>query len=241
MSLKNDIIFFVMDSVRYDQFEKARTPNINELAIEIQKSYSTSTWTLPSMHSIIRGIIPSIPKKTLFSEHVLYKTLPEKLKEYDYESYAYSANPVFIEKYFKGIFDKFWYDHTKTTVDSANRLIRQFSNDYNENGELKFAVMLFMETHHPYFGKPKSMPRTGEGRKEFQRDAITYLDEKLKEIYDIVKIGTELYVFSDHGELFNDEDIVFGHDPRVRKDGRPGAIGSMKLMEVFTVKIIKGG
>jgi membrane-anchored protein YejM (alkaline phosphatase superfamily) len=65
----NHIVFIVMDSCRYDTFMSAKTPNIDRLG-EAQKRYSYASWTAPSHHAYVMGLLPHLSPKDVFASEV---------------------------------------------------------------------------------------------------------------------------------------------------------------------------
>jgi len=233
---ETNLVIIVMDSVRYDQFEKAETPNIDELSIYKNKAYSSASWTLPSMKAILYGMLPQGRKQQdrIFPDFQPWqRPMPNVLKKRGYYTYAYSGNPLFCEiSMGEMAFDKFWYDNDWKLEGSGERMVVEFSKDIGNIKEPFLTIFLFIETHSPfkYIGKKEK----GRTLKEQQRDAITYVDKLVKKIYDILPVNTEIYVTADHGELFKSDGYNrSGHNPRI------GSAGFVELFEVFAVKIIK--
>jgi arylsulfatase A-like enzyme len=65
----NHIVFIVMDSCRYDTFMAAKTPNIDRLG-EAQRRYSYASWTAPSHHAFVMGMLPHASPKEVFASEV---------------------------------------------------------------------------------------------------------------------------------------------------------------------------
>lgn len=70
--MKNNLIFIVFDSCRYDNFIAAKTPNISKLG-QAEKRYSFATWTLPSHHVYMMGACPHTSPKGVFASEVYKK------------------------------------------------------------------------------------------------------------------------------------------------------------------------
>ncbi len=68
MSDMNSIIFIVMDSCRFDTFERANTPNIDRLG-KAEKRYAYASWTAPSHYTFAMGLMPhTSPNGVMASE-----------------------------------------------------------------------------------------------------------------------------------------------------------------------------
>lgn len=98
-----NILLLVVDSLRADHtslhgYARQTTPHIDAIAqdsLVFERAYAQSSWTLPSVASILTSRYPSghgatLKWKRLSSEA---QTLPELLKQRDYTTAAFSANP----------------------------------------------------------------------------------------------------------------------------------------------------
>jgi arylsulfatase A-like enzyme len=65
----NHIVFIAMDSCRYDSFMAAKTPNIDRLG-EAERRYSYASWTAPSHHAFVMGLLPHASPKDVFASEV---------------------------------------------------------------------------------------------------------------------------------------------------------------------------
>ena len=65
----NHIVFIVMDSCRYDSFVAARTPNIDRIG-KAERRYSYASWTAPSHHAFVMGMMPHASPKDVFASEV---------------------------------------------------------------------------------------------------------------------------------------------------------------------------
>lgn len=216
-----------MDSVRYDQFVKADTPSIDELSEYLEKAYSSSSYTLSSMKSIVHGILPNNRTEDFFSDCKDWtKTLPEQYG--GYKAYAYSGNPLFHPICFGDSgFDKFFFGSLSS---DGKELLDKFKKD--SPNEPFLAYFLFVDTHHPYNGETAP---SEDGAKNSQQKAISYLDKLFKELYDFVPENTHFYLTSDHGELFGEHN-KYGHDPRAESGG---CLAYKELFEIFISEVVK--
>ena len=63
-----NLVYIIMDSCRFDSFQRAATPNIDRVSTAEQR-YSYASWTAPSHHSIFMGqIAHRNPRRVLASE-----------------------------------------------------------------------------------------------------------------------------------------------------------------------------
>ena len=70
--MKNNLIFIVFDSCRFDTFLAAKTPNISRLG-EVKRCYTYATWTVPSHHVYMMGVSPHTSPKGVFASEVYKK------------------------------------------------------------------------------------------------------------------------------------------------------------------------
>jgi hypothetical protein len=52
-----NFVLITLDSCRYDAFERAHAPNLRALG-EVQRRFSYSSWTPPSHHAMLAGLLP---------------------------------------------------------------------------------------------------------------------------------------------------------------------------------------
>lgn len=219
-----------MDSVRWEQFKKSDTPYMDELKDGEYKSFTTASWTLPSLKSMIHGLLPSPRHKQIFDWIGPFDVpITKKGRFKNYNSYAYSCNPAFTPRSFPGIFDGF-----RLLLNRRGKgLNERFIGDLGGIEQPFIAFLLYIDTHHPYLGK--------DHEKETQKEAITYMDKRFKELFDRVPENTTFYITSDHGEIFPEDNLsnkkkqVGGHDPR------PSHEGCLGYEELFKVPMVVVG
>lgn len=68
----NDLVFVVMDSCRYDSYQRAKTPNMDRLGIGEQR-HAYATWTAPSHYTFLMGMIPHTSPRGVFASEVYKK------------------------------------------------------------------------------------------------------------------------------------------------------------------------
>jgi len=114
--MKNNFLFIVFDSCRYDSFMRARTPNISRLG-EVERRYAYASWTVPSHAVYLMGVSPHANPRGVFASEVYKKdfgnwsrrlgipdislrgfvpqlSLPYFLKQQGYETNALVSLPV---------------------------------------------------------------------------------------------------------------------------------------------------
>ena len=213
------ILLIVLDSVRYDIFLEADTPNFDSLGRAVE-AYSHGTWTRPSMASMLSGYLPTSelgqpfkPSWVMLSREVFH--------ERELEAYFLNSN-AWAHRLAPRAYRELWYPEPFSAdlmVEDALKILR--------NRDECFVAMLFTETHGPYNYRPEVEYRElVEATKAFNRGvdngapkmarmasmkAIEYIDWVAKPLLDQADF---IIVTSDHGELMGDDGIhKIGHDP----------------------------
>lgn len=173
---KNNVVFIVMDSCRYDTFTRAKTPNIDRLG-PAEKRYSYASWTAPAHYAFTMGMLPHTSPPHIFASEV-YKeefeqwtdrtgipdiafqdflpelSLPKVLRKLGYTSIGRVSLPVLnqftaISQHFDDY--KMMQDHN----DFAGMVAEMsFPAD-----ELRYYFLNLGETHYPYMLDGENMPR----------------------------------------------------------------------------------
>jgi len=66
---KNNIVFIVFDSCRWDAYQAARTPNLDRIG-QAERRYSYASWTSPSHYTFLMGMVPHQSPKGVFASNV---------------------------------------------------------------------------------------------------------------------------------------------------------------------------
>ena len=165
--VKNNLLYIVFDSCRYDTFVAARTPHISRLG-KVERRYSFASWTLPSHAVYMMGASPHKNTKGVFASEVYKKdflnwgdrlgipgatfgdfvpqlSLPAYLKERGYSTHALVSMPVlnqltFLNKHF----DRYELMDRHDDFASMLNLLR-FQKDTPS-----YYLMNVGETHYPF-------------------------------------------------------------------------------------------
>ncbi|HPF70526.1 MAG TPA: sulfatase-like hydrolase/transferase [Candidatus Krumholzibacteria bacterium] len=68
-AVRNNIVFIVFDSCRWDAYEAARTPNLDRIG-KAERRYSYASWTSPSHYTFLMGMVPHRSPKGVFASNV---------------------------------------------------------------------------------------------------------------------------------------------------------------------------
>lgn len=165
--MKNNLLFIIFDSCRFDTFMEAKTPFIDRLGTT-EKRYSFASWTFPSHAVYLMGASPHLSPQGVFASEVYKKdfsnwserlnipdisfkgfvpqlSLPKFLKDQGYRTGAMVSMPVLnhttmLNQYFD------CYELMPSHNDFA-AMIKQLEFDPDIPS---FYLMNVGETHYPY-------------------------------------------------------------------------------------------
>lgn len=240
--LKKNLLFICLDSVRYDTFMAAKTPNMNKIGVT-KKVHSFACFTQPSIIGYLIGYPPiGTGAASMFPIVDRWRFAPKQLSEKGYVTAWLSYNPVMLkfDREFDGCFRKYWnyfktmeYEHEKST----KQIISDITKIVNkEKHKPIFICTLLIDTHAPYYNGHKLNPinrSTPRKNYEQQKRAVEYIDKCFPQFLNPFKKlnrPTIIIITADHGELFGPE--KYGHDPR-----QTGCKFDSKL---FAIPFIKG-
>jgi len=178
LSIKRNILFFIVESWRSDMMNKESTPNIYDLAqksYKFKNHYSGGNVTIPGLFSIMYGLHPSYISYAQ-SDPVKYKTvLTRTLAEYGYDIKVYTSQNFdrFALKamFFNGIKPENYnciYKGKNEVIDSilTDKLIDDLKRDESNTPWFKF---LFLSSSHYHYNYPPGhkiftpVPKNSEG------------------------------------------------------------------------------
>ncbi len=105
-ALKSNVVLIVVDALRADHlgvygYGKPTSPHLDRLAREgvlFMHARATSSWTLPSVASILTGLYPAAhgADRATFALSNTVPTMPEAFRSAGYRTAAISANPSYV-------------------------------------------------------------------------------------------------------------------------------------------------
>ncbi len=211
-------LFIILDSVRYDNFQEAKTPNFDKLG-PTKKAYSTSCWTLPSIFNLLcigshigaNNLLPNKPPEWV----------PTKYKKNGFTTIFLNSNPWILTQ--RNVFNRDFNYFVDYDFDGKQwPLERMINSCVDKIYTLKlqeqqwFIFMLVMDTH---FYEPIKGFRGGS-----QIKAIEIADNLFEPLFKQLK-NTQVTITSDHGETEQ------GHNPMTLKEFSK---------DLFEVPIIQG-
>lgn len=222
--MKN-VLFLVLDSLRYDTFIEAKTPNFDAVG-DARRVHSFGCFTLPSMLGYFMGFPPiGSGIGTLFPEVPRYEWVPKHFKKLGYQTIWFSRNalPLKLDIVMNGGFTRH-FDFTKTleytnVTATTVQIINDIKNVVSAKGQQHpiFSAVLIMDTHRPYSwgtGNQDIVPSKPELNFANQVKAIEYVDSlfpRLRAAFRNTPRKTRVIITSDHGELFGPKH--WSHDP----------------------------
>jgi len=241
--LKNELLF-IMDSVGWQEFVKANTPNCNKIG-KTRKAFSSSYYTPPSILAMMRGNVPQPLSEGCFWPYGEYSNvgehafIPIKLGNLGYHTYLISNNILIDDTHFV---DKDCVAHTdyfkNYIVDwedplSSRKLIKQFLGQVKEPF---YAFFLFVETHTPYLNTKGKMRRSNEG----QIKAIEHLDTSFGMLRNGLRSKkltheTRVIISADHSESWDKHNQDHkGHNPtRLTEYVRDGSMRRLQTVPLI--------
>jgi arylsulfatase A-like enzyme len=184
--IPNNLIFIVMDSCRFDSYQRAKTPNMDRIG-EGSQRYSFASWTSPSHYTYLMGMIPHESPQGVFASEVYKKdfskwvdrlgipglsfksfvpelSLPKVLQTQGYRTVAKVSLPVLnpmshLNRHFDDY--KLMPDHN----DFAG-MIKGIEFDEDEP---QFYFLNLGETHYPYMLDGDSLPHISGVHGVFKR------------------------------------------------------------------------
>ena len=236
MDLRSKEILIVMDSVRWDQFQNAETPNLDQM--EVKRAHAQAPDTPTSMLAYLRNRSPNVvegilsrceeggschPKRSPARVRQAFyrglehfkKPLSTFFKQKGYYTGFHSANPYtgMMREWLSTDFDEFRYDYEFNGREDDDILRKPLDHPNRK----VFMVLWLMSTHNPYY--------SGEGTADYyggddtpkckrtQQEAISYCDGLIGDLVSHCPKDTHLIITSDHGETFKGElGDVYGHE-----------------------------
>jgi arylsulfatase A-like enzyme len=111
--LRPHVVLIVVDTLRADHVGASRncfpvTPVLDSFAknsVVFTRAYSTSSWTIPAVGSLMTGLLPSKHGATGHRgfEKRPSRTLASKLKNSGYITYGVTANPLLSKNHHYGV------------------------------------------------------------------------------------------------------------------------------------------
>lgn len=237
---KPNILWIVIDTLRYDAISPSLTPSIYEFSqqnIEFINHWSAGNSTLSGVFGMLYGL-PSNYFSATINQH-LPPLLFQLLEKTNYEQHVFFSgslqNPPFIEN----AFHQFPNDHIhlnpyQSDGNEDTRTIQQLTNFLKKPHKQAFFSFVMLDSVHQYcrrqnykkyyhsnispclrWGIKNDLdPRIFRNRYE---NAVHHVDGLLKSVFEILKNSelennTIVIFTSDHGESFNDyKTNLWGH------------------------------
>ncbi|MFA5938693.1 MAG: sulfatase-like hydrolase/transferase [Sinimarinibacterium sp.] len=213
MQSKN-LIFIVLDSCRFDSYQRAKTPNMDRIGVG-ERRFSYASWTSPSHYTYLMGMIPHTSPSGVFASEV-YKSdfvkwvdrlginglsfksfvpqlsLPGVLQEHGYRTCARVSMPVLNpSSHLNRHFDDY------RLMASHNDFAGMLKDIEFDEDEPQFYFLNVGETHYPYMLDPKALPHISGVHGVFKR-----MDDELGE--------------SCEGQFFDDEQMRGLHEQQIK-------------------------
>lgn len=177
-------LLVVAETLRYDRlgvygYEAARTPHLDAMAREgvlFTQARSASSWTWPSVASILTGLYPNSHGVQHRQQCYLVESidsLPEIFLRRGYTTAAFMSNVILSrDNNFQQGFETYVY----TPHASARALNERFRHWLdNTQGVARFAYLHYLDPHDPYLPPPAFFPKN-HSAEEFERRKDRFID-----------------------------------------------------------------
>ena len=209
--MKNNLVYIVFDSCRFDSFAAAKTPNISRLG-KFEQRYSYASWTVPAHTVYMLGACPHTNPKGVFASEVYKKdfiqwgprlnlndisfkkfvprlSLPAFLRENGYRTNGLVSMPVLNPATnFNQHFDRFQLMKEHNNFDA---IIDELTFDA---AQPQFYLLNIGETHYPY-----TLP--GESGEHLPR--IHGVHGVFKHMDDLILAGKTASDIADESQFFD--------------------------------------
>lgn len=217
--MQNHLVFIIMDSCRYDSYQRAFTPALDDLGSACMR-YSYASWTSPSHQTFLMGQLPHSSPRGVFASEVYKKeyqvwrerlnlpdlsfksfiphlSLPRMLKDHGYHTVARVSMPVLNPLAgFARHFDDY------RLMDNHNDFAGMLREISFPRDQPMFYFLNLGETHYPYMLKDSQLPKISG-----VHGVVSGMDELLMRQSDI----------PDEASTFFPADTMrFLHDQQVR-------------------------
>ena len=166
------LLLITIDTLRADRlpfygYKRNTAPFLGKLAehgIVFTNAYSTSSWTVPAVTSMVTGVYPSshgITRGSIKKAHVYRQeriprklpNLPEQLQALGYRTYAITANTHLMKDLgFGRGFDR--YDCIGfCTAEKVNRVFLEWKQEIESQNSPVFVWLHYFDPHIPYIGR----------------------------------------------------------------------------------------
>ena len=165
-----DILLLTIDTLRVDRlgsygYYRDTTPFLDSLASEgvrFVEAYSVSSWTVPSMASLLTGLHPRshgvlhglVRKGKIFGQEVLsseHRLLAELLKEAGYRTYGVSANLHLATEFGFGQGLDRYESLGFTTADKVLPVLQSWREEIAQGSQPYFLWVHLFDPHDPYY------------------------------------------------------------------------------------------
>jgi choline-sulfatase len=232
-----NLLLVTIDTLRPDHlgaygYERPTAPHIDrfaESAVVFERAYATSSWTLPSVASLLTAEYPAghrvRGKRSALAPG--FVTITERLSAAGFATGAVVSHVFFARRYGldQGFAD---YDDEQicNRIEDSHEAISSpavtekglawlASRRDAEDGRRWFLWLHYFDPHKEYLAHPGVSERFGEGAENRYDGEIAFTDAHLGEIFDaLAELGFErdtlVIVVSDHGEAFGEHGVT-GH------------------------------
>lgn len=208
--MANHLIFIIMDSCRYDTFQRARTPNIDALG-KVQRRWSYASWTAPSHYAYLMGLMPHASPQHVYASEVYKQEFLEWIDRLGISDLSFSTflPQISLPKVMSGLGYRCTARVSLPVLNSFTILNSYFDdyrlmedhNDFSgmlnditfEDDQPQFYFLNLGETHYPYMLAGDDLPHISGVHGVFKglasgRDTDTAVDKEESSFFTSEKL-----------------------------------------------------
>jgi arylsulfatase A-like enzyme len=193
------LLLITVDTLRADRlpfygYKRNTAPFLGKLAehgIVFTNAYSTSSWTVPSVTSLVTGVYPSshgvmrgsIKKGRVYKQEIVPRklpNLPEQLQDMGYRTYAVTANYHLTKELgFGRGFDRYACIGF-CTAEKVNRAFLEWKHEIESQNSPVFIWLHYFDPHIPYIGRQPWLKHYQSDETEGERSTISSISRPVK-------------------------------------------------------------
>ena len=188
------LLLITVDTLRADRlpfygYKRNTAPFLGKLAehgIVFTNAYSTSSWTVPAVTSLVTGVYPYshgvthgfIKKKHIYKQEIVPQTLPnlpEQLRALGYRTYGVTANYHLTKELgFGRGFDRYACVGF-CAAEKVNQSFLKWKNEIEAQNGPVFIWLHYFDPHIPYIGRQPWLKQYQNDETEIESDRISSL------------------------------------------------------------------
>lgn len=88
--MSNHLVYIIMDSCRFDSYQRAHTPNLDRLGAA-ERRWSYASWTAPSHHAFLMGLTPHASPTHVYASEVYKKDFVQLVRRLEIPNLSFGT------------------------------------------------------------------------------------------------------------------------------------------------------